>query len=709
MGTITNNLIENYLRQDLKIVRCIGYHRQYNHNKDYRKAKAPLPFETGFTDTNFSSASLQDLQAHLDAGGWIGIVLPHEVVVLDVENVSATSYIEVLLKSVGINPGIHLSNNGKHYFFKCNQNIPGTSNGFTRAGVPVTFRNKNYIVVAPSNDRRWFRQLPFNDLPELPADLLPYDYKNPIHILNVLSWQVRESYRSKLLDGYEGIDQAFIAFLLECNISPDNIQNSLSLIFNCEYDERRTQLMIERTQRMIHEGIPIVGPGSFLQKVKNLDLKLIERFSKELHKFAKAEEYQQIELTTENILSSMLKWNDIPTLDITTEYLLESLIPKGAIVLLFSPGGTGKTSLTMQMSRAIGEGIPFGYLKTIKTPVYIIDFENPLSFVKTRVELIGPSNNILIWHISCDPAPARLDSDKWEAYKQFPPGLIIIDTLRAAHLSDENNSKDMAIIMAHLKELREIGFTIILLHHSPKSNDGVYKGSTAILDLADHVLGLEKIKDNNNEEFSTETIYRLSTRIKTRYEPHTIYLTFNPDIKGFEVRKDPDNQNMQIIQDILKNCKGPMKQKDLVEKIRGELDLTDKKIRNLLQRGINIFWTMEKGDKNAKIFSVSGQCGSLSDTYISDQTAKQDLTLKTGKEKQTFSNNMKTIDNIKFGSFPEGMQKTEKQPDSVFQRGFNDNVQNIVQSDPNFPIEVDDDFLPEEMFDPELEREDWKY
>ncbi len=304
------------------------------------------------------------------------------------------------------------------------------------------------------------------------------------------------------------------------------------------------------------------------------------------------------------LIDSLLKWNDIFSLDVTTEYLLEKLIPKNSITLLFGRGGIGKTSLCMQIARAIANGFPFDVLQTIKTPVYYIDFENPLSVLKERAGKIGQSDNLYVWHISNEIQPPKFDGHEWELYKQLPPGLLICDTLRASHLSDENDSRPMSLIMGRLKELREIGFTILLLHHTPKGNENTFKGSGALLDLCDHVLGLEEVKDLEDApvEFDKHNLYKFGVRIKTRYEPHSIYLNFNPDIKGFDIAKDPDLEKMGAIKELLLQSTEPLKQKDLRETVKKELDFSDKDIRRLLKKGTGLYWNAEKSDKNATIY-----------------------------------------------------------------------------------------------------------
>ncbi|OGP65589.1 MAG: hypothetical protein A3K22_03530 [Deltaproteobacteria bacterium RBG_16_42_7] len=351
-----------------------------------------------------------------------------------------------------------------------------------------------------------------------------------------------------------------------------------------------------------------------------------------------------------DLLSSLLKWNDILGLDVKTEYLLDKLIPKGSITLLFGRGGIGKTSLCLQIARAAAEGMSFGDLNTIKTPVYYIDFENPLSVLKQRVENIGQSDNLWVWHISNTLQPPRLDTKEWELYKQLPAGLLIFDTLRASHLADENNSQDMAVVIARLKELREIGFTILLLHHTPKGNEGIYKGSTALLDLVDHCLSIESVKDADGEpiEFDKDNLYRLGVRIKTRYEPHHVFLKFNPDIKGFEFAKDPDIERIDDIYEILKTHPEGLKQKELKERVKNELDLAEGEIRKLLKKGEGLTWEVRRGgsgkENRALIYTpkLDRMIGQPIYSYPINQSNPE---TSKNLSNQTPSNSPQTLDN----------------------------------------------------------------
>jgi RecA-family ATPase len=158
---------------------------------------------------------------------------------------------------------------------------------------------------------------------------------------------------------------------------------------------------------------------------------------------------------------------------------VEKLIPQNSITVVHGKGGVGKTWLMLYISKQIEKGLPVFDLNTIKTHVIYIDYENPLPMLKDRFEKLDINDVIFLKSDSKFILP-KLDSQNWEAFKSLPSNLlIIIDTLRASQDGDENSSQDMSLVMNRLKELRDSkGFTTIILHHTPKSTDKQYKGST---------------------------------------------------------------------------------------------------------------------------------------------------------------------------------------------------------------------------------------
>ncbi len=301
-----------------------------------------------------------------------------------------------------------------------------------------------------------------------------------------------------------------------------------------------------------------------------------------------------------NLLPNLPTLSDIYGLDIEVEWVVDKLIPKESVTVLHGKSGVGKTWLMLQMGSCVADDIPFvGMLSPLKMPTYYVDFEDSLATLHHRAVILGRSS-LKVWHISNPTmSPPRLDSKEWEKYKKLPPGLLIFDTLRASQLLDENSSRHMAFIMTRLKELRDMGFTIVLIHHSPKGDEKTYKGSTAIVDQCDHVLSLDRINGGGQEIDGEEweLPLRLGVRGKTRYEPFSIYLRFDP-LKGFDKAADPpdpDEESLKAIFDLVvefkKRKKGAPNQSQIAEMVKGNA-INKKRLLRLLKKGEGGYWNL---------------------------------------------------------------------------------------------------------------------
>jgi len=305
------------------------------------------------------------------------------------------------------------------------------------------------------------------------------------------------------------------------------------------------------------------------------------------------------------------KGSELLCLDIQVEWIVEKLIPKQSITLLHGRWGIGKTWLSLILAHVVSKGLPFMGLDTIQCPVVYVDYENSFPVLVERVKKIK-AEDVLFWHNANEIRPPKIDTSEWQLYKSLPVGLLIYDTLRAAQMKDENDSKQMAEVMTRLKELRDIGFTILLLHHTPKGNDQTYKGSTAILDLADHVLSLHKVRKGNLEEIDDEEAENVfdhfGTKNKTRYEPFHIFLEFQKE-QGFVLAPDSDTEEMEEIYDLLKEQSELLKQAQVYELVRSKLGMSNKgKVIRLLNKGVGKYWETKRQEGRGWCCSLLSYC-----------------------------------------------------------------------------------------------------
>ncbi len=297
-------------------------------------------------------------------------------------------------------------------------------------------------------------------------------------------------------------------------------------------------------------------------------------------------------------------------LEITLTWIVQSFIPEGALILLFGSGGMGKTTLLMQIFGAVGQGLELFGLKTAKRQVIYVDYENPIFVLKKRCIDIDTGG---ILFLDSTSKPPKLDKPEREQYlellKVHPGAVIIFDTLKSSHSGDENDSRAMSVVMEFLRDLRDAGATVIILHHTPKGNNRQYKGSGAIFDLCDHVLALYPVKKPGDEsevvdDDDAELTYRFGTSQKTRYELARMFLSFDSDTRQFILAPDPAEQDKETIKRAMLTLAGRstvINQTSLIDELADKVP--QKKLRSLLTAGTGTHWETKKGSHNSTIYT----------------------------------------------------------------------------------------------------------
>lgn len=212
---------------------------------------------------------------------------------------------------------------------------------------------------------------------------------------------------------------------------------------------------------------------------------------------------------------------------------LDFVIPgllTGTVGALFSPGGTGKSFLLLEVAMGIACGVAGGDLLNLRPVqngrVVYVAAEDPIPVLTRRIHAMGKRMSHQARQTIADALDLicvvgeRLDimSDKqldWLVQQGNGARLIVIDTLSRVHRLDENSSCDMSRLLGALEYIStRTGAALIFAHHVSKgaARDGqgdqqhAARGSSVLIDNARWGAALTKMTTDESFTYSADPI-----------------------------------------------------------------------------------------------------------------------------------------------------------------------------------------------------------
>jgi hypothetical protein len=290
---------------------------------------------------------------------------------------------------------------------------------------------------------------------------------------------------------------------------------------------------------------------------------------------------------------------DLPRLEQVTgeiEWVVEGIIAAGAVHMLTSEPGAGKSTLMSAGGWAVSRGEPFLGRATRKRPVLLLDAENPYPAVRERFVRLGISthDNYHVWGqwVGEDaPAAGGYIVQEWIA-RCDPKPLIIVDSVIAFHPGAENDSNETRRYMAQYRNLTSVGATVALLHHIGKSETSKdYRGSSDYKASIDIGLKLTNLGDSAR-------LSRLELKpFKQRFSVDPL-LVINYEGGAFKtISHESRNQGDEHLRQLLRSHPGVIKSE--FEKLASQKDVARSAVRMFLDRGTaEKFIRVEKDSKN---------------------------------------------------------------------------------------------------------------
>jgi putative DNA primase/helicase len=350
--------------------------------------------------------------------------------------------------------------------------------------------------------------------------------------------------------------------------------------------------------------------------------------------------------------------------DYTVSYLVDKLIPEQSVILFYAKGGSGKSTVATQIGASVLSGTRFLGLATLKRPVVVIDYENPLAVLSKRITAVDGAGTVHFWTGS--NSPPQLNKADWQDLKSLittlKNPLLIIDTLSSSCSElDILSNGHFSPVMQRMVELRNCGATIMLLHHTPKQDETKYIGASCIYNQCDHILAMYPVKTPGSQEEMTDEddakVYRLGTVDKTRFEHFAMYIEFDEEKSSFVLAADPDKKILDRLSKIIQE-NAPVNQTTITKEFG--TTVSKNKLMRLLKHNEGRLWNVEKGDHNANNYQPI-QFSSFSHLY-SKKTEKHESGYSATCEKQDDADTQQKPFNSEFSSFSGGNGNPENIP-----------------------------------------------
>jgi hypothetical protein len=213
------------------------------------------------------------------------------------------------------------------------------------------------------------------------------------------------------------------------------------------------------------------------------------------------------------------------------EWLVNSLIGKNKLVMIFGPSGSGKSFYALGLAFSVATGVPFfGREVAQGTVAYILgegvdDVTRRKEAWEVRHREIpeGTFYHTKMGLTFLDPEDVGRASRaiKKIAQQSGPLNLIVVDTLARNYGGDENSNQDMGLFVKAMDRLRieNPDSTILIVHHSGLGDKNRGRGASALRGALDTELQVEggdrRVTVTNTKEKEGPTGESWSYRLET--------------------------------------------------------------------------------------------------------------------------------------------------------------------------------------------------
>ncbi len=172
MSSNTIAQIKHLFNNTIVIIPLLGYSGS---NKNYQQAKTPVA--KGWNSKDYKGLTEEQAEEHIKKGGWLGLRIPDEYILIDVDNQLLGEYLAELIDKLGLKAHIIKTPNGWQFFFSDNKKIKTQGvKILTKGIITVDYRlpGRGYIVLpGEETEGREWRNYSLNGISQIPVWLEP--------------------------------------------------------------------------------------------------------------------------------------------------------------------------------------------------------------------------------------------------------------------------------------------------------------------------------------------------------------------------------------------------------------------------------------------------------------------------------------------------------------------------------------------------------
>ena len=176
-------------------------------------------------------------------------------------------------------------------------------------------------------------------------------------------------------------------------------------------------------------------------------------------------------------------------------YLGGGWLPKQGKAEIFAPSKSGKSFLCLQLARCIGAGEPFLGMPTKQGKVLYLQFELAVEALQKRMKDSRQDySNVFVgttFAMKLDKKQGQEDFIK--AMDAVRPDVVLLDPLYKMFAGDENEAKDVEVLIDFLDDVIDgYNCSILLTHHSGKDFKKGGRGSSVIEGWVDSYIEMKR-------------------------------------------------------------------------------------------------------------------------------------------------------------------------------------------------------------------------